>query len=95
MGGMGQMMRAMADRLRGQGQGGQPPMPGGPQGPPPGGPPGGPPPGMQMPQDGTHQGTPMQGMHRPEQQTGMAGLGQAAGKGMQMMRQAMALRGGK
>lgn len=90
MSGFGQMVRGMVDRSRVQ-QGGQPPMPGGP---PPGGPPGGPPQDMQPPQ-GMQQGMP-QRPQMPQQQTGMAGLGQMMRAGANrispMMAQAAALR---
>jgi hypothetical protein len=88
MQGMGGMARMIADKLRGGDQGGQPPMPGGP---PPG------PSGMSvMPNTnaGPHQGTPMQGMHRPQQQGGMAGLGQGM-RAMYDKARVNALRGGQ
>jgi hypothetical protein len=86
---MGELARMIADKFRGQGQ-----MQGPPPGAMPGGPPPGGPPGMQMPQDGSHQGTPMQGMHRPEQQTGMAGMGQGM-RAMYDKARVNALRGGQ
>jgi len=96
MQGLGGAARAMFDKFGHRG--GQPPMAGEP------------PPGMgimpmqeqgqgapPMQEQGGHQGTPMQGMHRPQMpqmQTGMAGLGQGM-RGMYDRARVNALRGGQ